>query len=115
MAGKDIAAAGAAFSGDGTADGSITVASTTPYRVKARAWVVDNNSPKVEVVITEIVSATVMRVRLAVPVSHAVLGQGNAMVLNPVNYGNSDMSAYTVAQSARIDMPAQFIYNEPLP
>lgn len=114
MAGKDIAAAGAALTADGTADGSVTVASTTPFRAKARAFIRDNNTPAVEVIIVEIVSATVMRLRLASPVP-ADLGQEPNLGLRGQNYGASDMSAFTVAQSARIDMPAQFIYNEPLP
>lgn len=114
MAGKDIAAAGAALTANGGSDGSVTVASTTPFRAKARAWLSDANSPSAEVVIVQIDSATVMRVRFATP-AVAALGQGVAQVLNPLNYGFSDVSAYTTAQTARIDMPAQFIYNEPLP
>lgn len=126
MAGKDIAAAGAALTADGTADGSITVASTTPFRAKARAFIRDNNSAAVEVIIAEIVSATVMKLRFAPTtparpdsqtINGAVYGdQGpyNYGLRGP-NYGFSDMSGFTVAQSARIDMPAQFIYNEPLP
>lgn len=114
MAGKDIAAAGAALSADGTADGSVTVASTTPFRAKARAMIVDNNTAAVEVIIAEIVSATVMKLRLVVPTAGTV-GQEPNLGLRGPNYGFSSMAAYTVAQSARIDMPQQFIYNEPLP
>lgn len=128
MAGKDIAAAGAAFTSDGDTGGvgQITIGSTTPFRAKARAMVSDGNSPSVEVIIQQIVSATVLLVKLATPQPAAPLGgtingavfgdQGPRNYgLYGVNYGGSSMAAYTVAQSARIDMPQQLIVNEPLP
>ena len=114
MAGKDIPAAGAALTADGTADGSVTVASTTPFRAKAVGWINDNNSPALEVQVVEIVSATVMRLR-ALPARRAMnqYDKAGQVGLAGPNYGSSDMSAYTVAQSARVDFPAQFIYDEP--
>ena len=111
MAGKDILGAGAALTADGTSDGSITVASTTPFRETARAMLSDNDSPHREVIIVQIVSATVMKVRFVTP-DPVAPDQAPRYALNPLNYGFSDVSAYTVAQSARIDMPNQFIYNE---
>jgi hypothetical protein len=115
MAGKDIAASGAVFTANGGTDGTITVASTTPFRAKARAWVSDANSPSVEVIITEITDSTHLKVRLVTPPPAASPDQAPAYALNALNYGTSDMSAYTTAQTARIDMPSQFIYNEPVP
>lgn len=115
MAGKDIAAAGAAFTANGGSDGTITVASTTPYRAKARAWVSSSGQPSKEVVITEVTDSTHLKVRLVTPPPASAPDQAPAYALNALNYGTSDMSAYTTAQTARIDMPPQFIYNEPLP
>ena len=121
MAGKDIAAASADFTANGDTGGvgRITIASTTPFRAKARAWVVDNDTAGVEVIIVAIVDATHLDVRLATPqpasIGTAAGDQGPSAygLRGAQNYGTSSMAAYTLAQSAKILMPAQFIYNEP--
>lgn len=114
MAGKDIAQAGAVLTANGGTDGTLTVASTTPYRAKAHAWVSSTTTAGVEVVIVSIIDSTHMQVRLKTPPNTAP-DQSPGYALNALNYGGSNMSAYTTADTARVDMPSQFIYNEPLP
>jgi hypothetical protein len=119
MAGKDVSAFGAALTSDGTSDGSLTFAATANFRKGRTGWLKDNNSPSQKCLITEITSATVIKVKfvadqLAVPVGALQTG-GETRQLGAFapNYGTSDCSAYTVAQSARFDMEPGFVYDEP--
>lgn len=119
MAGKDVAAFGAALTANGGADGSLTFSATTNFRKGRTGWLTDANSPSQKCLITEIVSATVIKVKfvadqLAVP-SGALQTGGETRQLGAFtpNYGGSDCSAYTTAQSARFDMEPGFVYDEP--
>ena len=136
MAGREIAALGAAFTADGTANGFITVASTTGFYVKAFANLSDTTGRSARVQITQILSATQLGVRVfpqVVPLSQGspttppAGGPGPGSAPPPPagityqsgpNYGRSDVSAFTLANGSRIDQEAQFIYNvndQPLP
>src|SRR5258706_3531156 len=103
MAGKDVAATGAALTADGDTGGvgQITVASTTTFRAKAHAYVGDDNSTPVEVIIVDIVSATIMKVRLVF--------KADGLTRNPGSYGYSTMAAFTTGQNERTDIPSQFV------
>lgn len=119
MAGKDVAAFGAALTADGTTDGSLTFAATANFRKGRTGWLKDGNSPSQKCLITEITSATVIKVKF-VP-DQMSIGTGAPLTGGTVrnlgdfapNYGTSDCSAYTVAQSARFDMEPGFVYDEP--
>ena len=100
MAGKDVGAASAALTADGTADGYITVADNTPFYKGADCFLAKAGS-QVEVIITEIAAAGKIGLQLK-----RAYG-----VLNSPNYGRSDMSAYTLAAGWSIFQPSQFIYN----
>lgn len=131
MAGKDVAAAGAAFTANGGTDGSITMTSTTPFRKGQKGWITSSGQPSLKVIITEITDATHLKVRaipdqltpLTAAQSAGVASAGG--VAGPMNtsnvrhladfapkYGTTDISAYTLAQTARIDCEQQFIYDE---
>lgn len=97
MAGRDVQAAGALLTADGTASGYVTVLNSLPFRVGAHAWL----------------SATGVTAREVIIASVSTNGQiGVRYVDSPgtgPNYGLSDVSAYTVALVARFDMPTQFV------
>lgn len=103
MAGKDIAAVGKAFTADGGADGYAAISSTTGFFVGAKCNV-SSDSLQSTGIVTEIKSATSLGIRLT-----PALGSG----LKPATYGRSDLSAYTLAEHARVDQPEQFQYNAP--
>lgn len=111
MAGHDLDAVGADLTSNGGADGNIEVADTTGFVAGARAWLSDDNSTHVEVLIVDVVDANNLKVRLVKPVTPAP-GQEGLIGLFQPNYGYSDVSAFTTAQHARLDMPAQFVYGE---
>ncbi len=110
MAGKEIAATGFVLTGDGTAAGLLTVASTTTLRIGQRGFVSSTTEASTEILVTEIISATTFKARALVAPS--AVGQPPALVLHGSNCGNSDMSIYDTVDTARVDFPQQFIYNE---
>lgn len=119
MAGKDVAAFGAALTANGGADGSLTFAATANFRKGRIGWLKDDNSPSQKCLITEITSGTVIKVKfladqLAIP-SGATQAGGETRQLGAFapNYGGSDCSNYTTAQNARFDMEPGFVYDEP--
>jgi hypothetical protein len=93
--------AGAVFTGNGAAAGLVTVASTAPFFANAYAWISDQNSPSIRVQIAEIVSSTTLRVR------KIWTGESGVGVRGDSSF--ADVSAYTVAQTARIDMEPQLV------
>lgn len=119
MAGKDVAAFGAALTANGGTDGSLTFAATANFRKGRTGWLTDANSPAQKCLITEIVSATVIKVKFLA--DQIVIGTGSPLTGGTVrnlgdfapNYGTSDCSNYTTAQSARFDMEPGFVYDEP--
>lgn len=103
MAAVEVKAFGMALTGNGAADGTITVASTASVWEGAKGWIVDGNTDAKWVEVSEVVSSTTMKLRLLQQPAAA----GVVPVYSGPNYGASDMSAYTTAQSARIDFPQQ--------
>jgi len=78
-----------ALSVDGGSNGRLTFASTAGFRKGARVFLRDDNTDAVELIIDEIVSATVLTVRL-----ESLLSLYNC-------------SAYTVAQNAMLTQNEQ--------
>lgn len=97
MAGKIIPAKSATVT-VASAAGYITIASTTGYYKGAKAWLSKTGQTSVRVIITEVVSATVLGVRVI---------NDNGSVTN--NYGRSDVSAFTT--SGVINLEEQFVYS----
>lgn len=97
MAGRDVQAAGALLTADGTSSGYITVLNSLPFRIGARAWLSATGVTKREIIIVAVSIGGQIGVRYV-----DAPGTG-------VNYGLSDVSVYTIALAARIDMPAQLI------
>lgn len=96
-----VPAAGAALTANGTAVGLVTVADTTPFYAGALAWLSCNTPANMHVRITKILSATTMTVAM-------VLDSGSNV--NNLSYAQgSDISAFTTAATARIDMPEQLV------
>jgi len=113
MPGKLIDAQGANFTAPGTADGIITVASTTGFFAKAFGNISDTTGRSDKVQITAIIDATHLGVRIIRPLPAAIgsSGDGSTPVPNAPNYGRSNISAYTNANAARVDQEAQLIYD----
>jgi hypothetical protein len=99
MAGRIIPAKGDVLTGNGTADGYITIASNVGYYVGAHGFLKGATAASREVTVTELKSTNQLGIRFV-----RAMGTG-------VNYGRDDVSAYTVADSARIDTEEQFIFN----
>jgi len=82
-----------------TSAGVVQVASSTPYYVGCTAYLSDTTGKNKTVLITKIVDATHIQVR-------ALLDDGSNV--NSLSYAmGSDLSAFTLANGTRIDMPAQ--------
>lgn len=103
MAGKLVNAISATITSS-TAAGYVNVASTTGFYVGGRGAMTKAATPNVQIVITEIVSATQMGVRI---VPETILDNPGA---GAPNYGRSDASAYS-GGTGLIFMHAQLIYN----
>lgn len=86
-------AATAAFTVNGTNAGLVTVADATPFWVGARVYIGSSTEDTLECTITSIPSNATLTVR--------------RVDSEPYNYGNSDISAYHVADTASITMPPQ--------
>lgn len=105
MAAKLIKAASTAITA-ATAAGYITVASTTPFVANAKGQMSNTGQPSVNVIITEIVSATVMGIRIVPEDSRgAVSGwvSGTVIGANAPNYGRSNVAAYNGGVIAQND------------
>jgi hypothetical protein len=107
MAGRDVPAASAALTVDGSADGYVTVADNTVFFKGAQAFLSDGNTAATEAVITEIGAAGKVGLRI---VTRQAPDDNSPGGLRGPNYGRSDLTAFTVAQSAKLTMPSQFIY-----
>lgn len=105
------------FSADGSVAGYITVASNTGFAVGAIAYVTQTGAADpTEVIITELVSTNQIGVRKT---------QGALVALNtipstqvtgsPRQVGRSDMSAFTLANAAKITQPNQSLYGSVAP
>ncbi len=97
----DTPAATAALTVNGTTAGLITVADSTIFWVGARLIILGTLAAPKECVITSIPSVTTITLKA----TQAELGHDKSK--RQYNYGNSDMSAFLVADAAQIVMPAQ--------
>lgn len=111
MSGKDLPATGMVITANGGVDGSLTVASTTTLRVGMRGFISSATEAGREIQIVEITSGLVFKAKFVRTL--AALGQDNYK-LNPCNYGFSDMSAFHILDTARVDFEKQFVYGEPV-
>jgi len=98
MAGFQIAATAVPLSGDGTSAGYVTVASAVGLFVTAVVNLSSATEEGGEYVIVSISG-----------------GQIGLRVNDSQNFGLSDVSAFHVADSARLDVPAQLIYGDTQP
>jgi len=103
MASISVRGFGAQLTGDGSATGYVTVASTTNFYPGAIAWISSETEASRKCVITELVSATVMGLRF---VDETYAGTG---VHKNSGSGRSDLSVYDVADAARVDMMASVV------
>lgn len=94
MAGFVLAALGAALTVNGTATGYARVASINGFRAGAKLFISSSTQPSQEVTIVEI-TGTDLGLRFT----------------SSLSYGRSDLSAYLVADAARVDMSAQMVYD----
>jgi hypothetical protein len=100
----EIPPTGAAFTADGTSKGVATVASTSTFYPSQQCWLSSGGGvASVFVQVVDVISATTMSLRvLTDPGLNSQVGGIN------YNYG-SDISAFTVANSARIDAARQLV------
>lgn len=93
----------AAFAGNGGADGYVTVADNSKFYPGAEVFIVSDTVTGSRGKITDLVSTNKIGVRLL-----------KEFPLQPPSYGRSDLSAYLLADNAKIDMPAQVVpVNQP--
>ena len=97
----DAAAVNAAFAADGTATGTIQVASTTGFYAGAQGYLTDStNTRNARCVIVAITDATHLVAR--------VIADDNEQQLAKQIYGaGGNLSTYTLANASKIWMPAQ--------
>jgi len=91
---------GEALAGNGGADGKLQVAKSDPYYVGCVAYLSDTTGKNQAVLITQIVDTTHIRAR-------KIANDGSSNVKTLSYAVGSDLSAFTTANTARIDMPAQ--------
>lgn len=96
MPATQVPAKFALLTADATSAGLVTIADTTGWLPGSIVWLKDNNSTAVECKVVEIVSGTQLRLRL--------LSQNAKM---PGAF--TDLSAFTLAQTASIAMEPQVV------
>lgn len=106
MAGKIVKATSATVTSS-TAAGYATIASTTGWYAGAKGYLTKPATATVSIVITEIVSSTVLGVRI---VSDDPRGVTSGVSNSAPNYGRSDISAYSGGTGV-IYQNDQVIYN----
>ncbi len=94
MSGLMVAPRGAVLTVNGTANGVITLASTLGYYVGARLWLSSGTQSSIECFITAVSGLTLTLRNVAT-----------------IGYGTTNVSAYLVADTARVDMASQFVMN----
>ncbi len=99
MSGFTAPAKSAALSADGNANGYVTVASSAGFFVGTRVWLSSATQTSIECFVTELVTGGVIGLR-------DVASSG---------YGRTDVSAFLVADAAKLDAPSQFIYGKVQP
>lgn len=103
--GRDVPAASAALTVDGTADGYVTVADNSVFYKGAQAFLNAAGRSGVEVVVTEIAAGGKVGLRVLTRTPH-----DGSPGLKPPSYGRSGLTAFTVALGYGLYMPEQFIY-----
>lgn len=102
----EVPAVTAAFAADGTATGSIQVASTTGFYVGAEAYLINNAGAGARVIIVAITDATHLVARIVAD------DAANQLPLQRYG-GGSNLAAWTLAGGAKISMPSQLVKVEP--
>lgn len=105
----DVLPASAVFAANGGTDGTIQVASTTGFFAYAEAFLSDTTGRSQRCIITRIVDSTHIQVR---PIASTLVFQGSSeyVALPGTNYTvGGDVSAFTTANTARIDMLGQVV------
>lgn len=102
MASIQVPGNGEPLAANGSTAGVLTVVASNKYYVGATAWLSDNTGTRHQrVIITAILTSTTIQVRNLV---------SSGSDVSNLNYqAGSDESAYTTANIARIDMPAQVV------
>jgi hypothetical protein len=88
----------AAFAADGSADGWVEVADSTPFYPGAHVWLKDDNSGAEEYIITDVDDTTNL---IGVRKVLGAAGSGGA------RYGRTPVDHLTLAQNATIDQESQ--------
>jgi hypothetical protein len=108
----------------GTAQGAVTISSTAGFLPGAFCQLYDTMGNSLTVQITDIPSSTVLNLRIAAqpggqpaqtaPQQASTAVGSNTLTQNlPPNYGRSNVSAFLVANGARICQNAQSVRTEP--
>ena len=100
-----VPAAAANLTANGGATGYVTVADNTPFYPGCIAWLSDTDGSQ-RCLITDLVGTTLVGLRF-------LLEENCGYRFQPPSYGRSNCSAYTLAKSAKINMPAQVAPVEP--
>lgn len=103
--GKEAAEVSAAITVNGTTTGFITVADNSVFYAGAQAFL-QSATGQQEVKIVSIGAGGLIGLRA---VSRAALQAGGVSGLQAPQYGQSDMSAYTVAQAWKLYQPRQIV------
>lgn len=100
---ETIPEAFAALTGNGTAAGIITIADNTPFYAGALAWIWGTTAANRRVQIVRLIGTTQMVLRF-----HGNSTDGEDIAVAPT-YGADNMTAYTTADAAKINMEAQVV------
>lgn len=92
----------ALFNADGGSDGIINISDNTGWFIHAEVWVWSDTKSQALAHVTELVGSDSVRVRLVPTANKWSVSAGDYCK-------SSDMSGYTVADSAKIAMPPQVV------
>jgi hypothetical protein len=107
LSGRDVPQKGGPLTANGTSQGVISVSDTLGYYPAARAWLSGTGLLSKEVYIVQILTGNTMTVRYVDEIPTTDLHQ--------IYYGTSDVSVYTVAAGASINMPSQLVNTVAIP
>lgn len=97
-----------AFAADGGATGVIQIVDSTKFRPGAVGFCSADGLPGVKVIVLARVDATHIRLGL-----HPDEGMESTKVAHDVSGKRPNLTGYTVAKSARIDIPEQSVFFQP--
>jgi hypothetical protein len=104
--GHEAAEASAAITVNGTTAGFITVGDNTPFYVGAQAFLISPTNGQQEVKIVSLGAGGVIGLKAVTRTPYD--GTGTPTLHGP-NYGQTDMSAFTVAQNWKLFQPRQVV------